>query len=96
MKQRIKLVIAGRPYTFTVDESREEIMRQAVKEVNLAIDRYKSRMANIDDIDALSMIILQYAVHLIEIQQKDEVGELVEELKLLDKRLEDYIQTSNR
>ena len=71
-------------------------MRKAVKNINEAISKYKSRMSNIDEVDALSMVILQYAMSLVEIEQKDEVGSVMNELGALNKQLEDYIQSSGR
>ena len=96
MKQKIKINIADRIYTLTIDESREEAMRKAVKNINEAINKYKSRMSNIDEVDALSMVILQYAMSLVEFEQKDEIGSMINELSALDKQLEDYIQSSGR
>ena len=53
MKQKIKINIADRIYTLTIEASREEAMRKAVKNINEAIGKYKSRMSNIDEVDAL-------------------------------------------
>ncbi|MBE6229962.1 MAG: cell division protein ZapA [Bacteroidales bacterium] len=96
MKQKIKINIADRIYTLTIEAAREEAMRKAVKNINEAISKYKSRMSNIDEVDALSMVILQYAMSLVEIEQKDEIGSVVNELSALNKQLEDYIQSSGR
>lgn len=96
MKQKIKINIADRIYTLTIESTREEAMRKAVKNINEAINKYKSRMSNIDEVDALSMVILQYAMSLVEIEQKDELGSVMNELGALNKQLEDYIQSSGR
>ena len=96
MKQKIKINIADRIYTLTIESTREEAMRKAVKNINEAINKYKSRMSNIDEVDALSMVILQYAMSLVEIELKDEVGSVMNELGALNKQLEDYIQSSGR
>jgi hypothetical protein len=52
-------------------------------------------MSNIDEVDALSMVILQYAMSLVEMEQKDEIGSIINDLKQLDKQLEEYIQSSS-
>ena len=96
MKQKIKINIADRIYTLTIESTREEAMRKAVKNINEAINKYKSRMSNIDEVDALSMVILQYAMSLVEIEQKDELGSVMNVLGALNKQLEDYIQSSGR
>ena len=96
MKQKIKINIADRIYTLTIEASREEAMRKAVKNINEAIGKYKSRMSNIDEVDALSMVILQYAMSLVEMEQKDEIGSIINDVKVLDQQLEEYIQSSSR
>ena len=96
MVQRIKIGIADRIYAINVDPSKEEGFRRAVKKISDAFNFYKSKYPNRDDQDALSMAILQFATILVDIEQKDEVGSLTNELKLLDEQLEEYIQSSNR
>ena len=96
MVQRIKIGIADRIYAINVDPAKEENFRRAVKKISDAFNFYKGKYPNRDDQDALSMAILQFATILVDIEQKDEVGGLTNELKLLDKQLEEYIQSANR
>lgn len=96
VQQRIKINIAERLYTINVDPAKEENFRRAVKKIADAYNFYKDKYSNRDTQDALSMAILQFATILVDIEQKDEVGGLTNELKLLDKQLEEYIQSSNR
>ncbi len=96
MVQRIKIGIADRIYAINVDPSKEENFRRAVKKISDAFNFYKSKYPNRDDQDALSMAILQFATILVDIEQKDEVGGLTNELKILDKQLEEYIQSTDR
>ena len=96
MVQRIKIGIADRIYAINVDPAKEENFRRAVKKISDAFNFYKGKYPNRDDQDALSMAILQFATILVDIEQKDEVGGLTNELKLLDKQLEEYIQSTDR
>lgn len=96
MEQKIQISIADRTYSLKVDPAREEVFRRAVKKISDTVQFYKTKWANRDDQDALSMAILQFATILVDIEQKDEMGGLLNELKLLDKQLEEYIQSSSR
>ena len=97
MEQQIKIGIADRIYSLKVDSTnKEEVIRKAVKKINDSVNFYKERFTGRDSQDALSMAILQFATLLVNIEQKDEIGGLIEQLKLLDKQLEEYIQSSDR
>lgn len=96
MEQKIKIGIADRIYSLKIESSQEEEIRKAVKAINDSVNFYKERFSNRDNQDALSMAILQFATKLVNIENKNEVGGLINELKLLDKQLGEYIQTSDR
>lgn len=97
MEQKIKISIADRFYSLIVKSSEEEeIMRKAVKTINDSVNEYKKNYSTRDIQDVLSMTILRFATILVKYEQKDEVGSLLNELKLLDKQLEEYIQSSDR
>ncbi len=96
MEQKIKISIADRFYSLIVKSSEEEeIMRKAVKTINDSVNEYK-KYSTRDIQDVLSMTILRFATILVKYEQKNEVGSLLSELKLLDKQLEEYIQSSDR
>ncbi len=96
MKQQIKISIADRVFGLSVQADKEEMFRKAVKMINETVDMYKAKFANRDIQDALSMAILKFATIIVDYEQKDEAGNLLNELKLLDKQLEEYIQSSDR
>ncbi len=96
MEQKIKIDIADRIYTLKIESSQEEEIRKAVRAIKDSVNYYKERFSNRDNQDALSMAILQFATKLVNIENKNEVGGLINELKLLDKQLGEYIQTSDR
>ncbi len=94
MKQQIKIGIADRIYSLNIEANQEEGIRKAVRMINDSVNFYKERFSKRDNQDALSMTILHFATMLVNIENKDEVGGIIKELKLLDKQLEEYIQQS--
>ena len=88
-KQRIKVTIAERQYPLTIHPSEEENMRIAVGRIRALVDSYKTKFRDRDIQDALSMSLLQFAVKSVKLEQNKEFDNLVEDLKALDRQLED-------
>jgi cell division protein ZapA len=95
-KQRIKITIAERQYPLTIHPSEEESMRIAVGKIREMVEFYKSKFKDRDVQDALSMSVLQFAVKLVKMEQNKELDNLVEDLKALDRQLDEYIATSDK
>lgn len=57
----IKIVIAGRNYPLTINEDEEELVRQAVLEINTNIKKLQENYAVKDMQDLLAMTALQLA-----------------------------------
>jgi Cell division protein ZapA. len=92
-KQRIKIEIADRSYPLNIKPEDEEVIRLAAKKINERINYYKNKYPSQDYQDTLSMILLQFAISLIGLEQNNELNGLLNELKLLDKKLNEYIMT---
>ncbi len=94
-KLRIKVTIAERQYPLTIQPSEEESLRIAVGKIREMVEFYKSKFKDRDLQDALSMSVLQFAVKVVRLEQNKEFEGLVEDLKVLDKQLDEYIAGSN-
>ena len=95
-KQRIKITIDERQYPLTIHPSEEEHMRIAVGKIREMVEFYKVRFKDRDIQDALSMSLLQFAVKYVKLEQDNELGNLVEELKGLDRQLGEYIASTDK
>ena len=95
-KQRIKVTIAERQYTLTIHPSEEENMRIAVGRIRALVDSYKTKFRDRDIQDALSMSLLQFAVKSVKLEQNKEFDNLVEDLKALDRQLDEYIASTDK
>ncbi len=93
-QQQIKIGIADRVYPFRINPSEEENIRRAVKMINERVAYYKQKYANRDSQDALSMSLLQFVMKWIKVEQDQDLNGLLNELKLLDNQLEEYINNN--
>ncbi len=57
----ITVIIAERPYRLTIKREEEEIIRKAVKEIDLRIKEYSEHFAFNDKQDLMAMVLLHYA-----------------------------------
>ena len=94
-KLTINLVIAGRTYPLSVENTlEEEGMRKAATNINQLISMYENNYAVSDKQDVLAMCALQYAAQLeIKLQNntESESSEKVNELiSLIDLHLSTY------
>ncbi len=94
-KLRIKVTIAERQYPLTIQPSEEESLRIAVGRIRETVEFYKSKFKDRDLQDALSMSVLQFAVKYVRLEQNRELEGLMEDLKILDKQLGEYL-TENK
>jgi cell division protein ZapA len=57
----ITVNIADRPYRLKIKREEEEVIRKAVKEIELRIKEYSDHFAFNDKQDLMSMVLLHYA-----------------------------------
>lgn len=83
-KQSIKLRIANKPYSFSIESEKEELYRMAEKEVNAYIASIKqNNFKGWTDVDYLGMAVLKFAIANAELRQSREIGS--EDLKNLER-----------
>lgn len=68
----IKVNIAGRMYPLTVQQDEEENIRKAVKAIDEMVKDYEKNYAVKDKQDLLSMVALQYATQVVNLNEKTE------------------------
>ena len=68
----IKVNIAGRMYPLTVQQDEEESIRKAVKAIDEMVKDYEKNYAVKDKQDLLSMVALQYATQVVNLNEKTE------------------------
>ena len=91
-KLTIRVSIADRYYPLTIKKVEEEQVRKAAKRINDTVLQYKKLYADKDGQDFLAMAVLQYVTKLTEFEEKQNIAPFVEQIKEIDKELDDYLQ----
>lgn len=89
-KLNITLNIAGRPYSFRIDRNKEEIFRRAEKEINGRVAQIESKY-QMDKEGCLAMGALELAKQNVEILSSRSLGDDIDEIMKLDRRLDEYL-----
>ncbi|MDD3200612.1 MAG: cell division protein ZapA [Bacteroidales bacterium] len=90
-KQKISLVIAGRSYDFVIEPDKEEKLRLAVKRLNETIQDTLLRFKGVDVQDAMSIILFSKEVRIIELETKEEIKDILDQLEGLNDQLGNYL-----
>lgn len=91
-KLSIRVNVADRFYPLKVEADDEEKIRKAAKMINEKILQYKTKYNDKDIQDFLAMAALQFVTKLIEFDAKEETANLMENLHVLHKELDEYIK----
>ena len=87
----INININGRIYPLKIDRRQEEKYRKAAKMINDIVLEYKKKYVSQDSQDFLAMTAFQFVLRNLEIEEKTDETPVLEELKLLDEQLSDYL-----
>lgn len=87
----INITIAERRYPMRIKASEEEKIRKASKIINDRILQYQQRYSGKDNQDFLAMSALQFAIQVIEMMEKNETDQLVNEVKEINEQLSLYL-----
>lgn len=90
-KLSIKVNVADRYYPLKIDRMEEEKIRKAAKLINEKVFLYKQRYSDKDAQDFLAMAALQFVIRNIELEEKLDHSDLLEEIKDLNRELNDIL-----
>lgn len=91
-KLSIRVNIADRYYPLKINVEEEERIRKAAKLINERVLQYKQKYADKDVLDFIAMTALQLVTRLVELEEKQDVLPIMENLKELNEELEEYIK----
>ncbi len=91
----INISINGRIYPLRIDRRQEEKYRKAAKMINDIVLEYKKKYVNQDAQDHLAMTAFQLVLKSLEIEEKADETPVLEELKLLNEQLSDYLSLND-
>ena len=94
-KLKIKIVIAGRTYPLSVNNTKEEEgMRKAATAINKLISMYEQNYAVSDKQDVLAMCALQFAskLEISSLEKDSENTETINKLKVLTNLIDTHLK----
>ncbi len=91
--QKITVTIGGRKFNFNILAETEERVRESVKRLEEKVALYASRYTTRDMQDILSIVLMDYVIQHIALEQKDDTNELLSGIEALGKRLDEYIDS---
>jgi succinate dehydrogenase/fumarate reductase flavoprotein subunit len=94
-KLKINLVIAGRTYPLSVNNTKEEEgMRKAVANINRLISMYENNYAVSDKQDVLAMCALQFAskLEISSLDKQESSTEALDKINELSKLVSDHLE----
>jgi cell division protein ZapA len=94
-KFKIQLKVADKVYPIFCKRSEEGLFRKAATAINEKILQYSSRFSGnkLEARDFLAMAAVHVSVENLLLKQKENTSPLLERLELLDKELEEYLQS---
>jgi cell division protein ZapA (FtsZ GTPase activity inhibitor) len=91
-KLSIKVNVADRYYPLKIERRDEEKIRKAARLINEKVLQYKQRYVDKDSQDFMAMAALQFVTRIMEMEDKQDEGELGQQLKSLDDELDSYLK----
>ena len=84
--------ILDRKFTYRVLPEEESMIRNAVKNITDKLADLRQRHNFVDNQQALTVVLIQFAVLLEMARTEDAAGRIVKEIQLLDKQLDEYLE----
>ena len=91
-KLTINVNIAGRNCSLTIHPTEEEKIRKAVQLINSKIAQYREKYANADLMDFLAVTALQFTIKMLEAEERNDTGPVIEAIKKANKRLDEFVE----
>ncbi len=96
-KQRINVNVADRVYPLNILINEEELVRKAVEKINNIVLEYKNKFNKDNDTqDYLAMASLHFVTQLIKNETKQDLFPLIDEIKLLNIDLDEFIKNNKK
>jgi cell division protein ZapA len=92
---KIQLRVADKVYPILCKRSEEGLFRKAATAINDKILQYSSRFSGtkLELKDLLTMVAIHISAENLLLKQKDDKSPMLERIELLDKEVEEYLQT---
>lgn len=87
----IHLLIGNQMHPFTVHKDKEEIFRKAAAQINDKLSKYQSTYPNQGYEKYMSVALLDFAVKVLQLEEKHDTAPFNQSLEQLTKEIEDVL-----
>ncbi len=94
-KLRINLLINNERYPLNIRRDEEQLYRDAAKQINDKLNKYRRTFPEFSDAKYLTMVALELAFENMSIKDKNDTQPYLEKLKELSDDLDSYIVEKN-
>lgn len=91
-KIKINLQIADSNYPLTINREEEQMVREAAKQVNIRLNKYREVYKNLEPEKIIAMVAYQFSLERLQLMQRNDTSPYVEKVKELTELLEDYLR----
>jgi len=91
-KIKINLQIADSNYPLTINREEEQMVREAAKQVNIRLNKYREVYKNLEPEKIIAMVAYQFSLERLQLMQRNDTSPYVEKVKELTELLEDYFK----
>ena len=91
-KIKINLQIADSNYPLTINREEEEVIREAAKQVNIRLNKYREVYKNLEPDKIIAMVAYQFSLEKLQLMQRNDTAPYTEKVKELTELLEEYFE----
>ena len=91
-KLSIRINIADRYYPLKIERNDEEKIRNAARLINEKVLQYKQKYIDKDAQDFLAMAALQYVIKVLDLEERNDISPMIEEIQQLNSELDTIIE----
>ena len=91
-KIKIHLQIADSNYPLTINREEEEMVREAAKQVNIRLNKYREAYKSVEPEKIIAMVAYQFSLEKLQLMQRNDTGPYAEKVKELTELLDNYFK----
>lgn len=91
-KLTVRVNINERFYPLKIEAKDEEKIRKAAKNINAMVSKYREIFSDKDGQDFLAMVALQLGTKVIDLDNHNQLTEIVDDIKTINRDLELFIK----
>lgn len=91
-KIKINLQIADTNYPLTINREEEQMIREAAKQVNLRLNKYREVYRGLETEKVIAMVAYQFSLEKLRLEKRNDTGPYVEKVKELSDLLEEFLK----